>query len=66
MMMSWLTTCIMSFAALLVLTNADDPCRYQTEKGIIDLTSLASSDGKAAYPDKKPPTAGNWSKLMLF
>ncbi len=64
--MSWLTTCIISFSALLVLTNADDPCRYQTDKGLIDLTSLASTDGKAAYPDKIPTSGSNWSRLMLF
>ncbi|CAF3590683.1 unnamed protein product [Rotaria sp. Silwood1] len=60
MMMSWLTifTC---FAFLSSLIIADDPCRFESStKGVIDLTSLGRTDGKAAYPDKLPTTGSGY------
>ncbi|CAF5118960.1 unnamed protein product, partial [Rotaria sp. Silwood1] len=64
MMMSWLTifTC---FAFLSSLIIANDPCRFESTKGVIDLTSLGRTDGKAAYPDKLPPTGSGYSMLNL-
>jgi hypothetical protein len=64
MMMSWITTFTVSFAVLALLTNADDPCRFQDTKGIIDLTTLGKTDGKPAYPDKAPTTGSNYSTLI--
>ncbi|CAF3675806.1 unnamed protein product [Rotaria sp. Silwood1] len=59
MMMSWLTifTCFASLSSLII---ADDPCRFEATKGVIDLTSLGRTDGKAAYPDKLPPTGSGY------
>ncbi|CAF1486162.1 unnamed protein product [Adineta steineri] len=51
-----------SFISLSVILNtlviADNPCRFEHSKGIIDLTSLGRTDGTAAYPDEEssPPT----------
>ncbi|CAF2813703.1 unnamed protein product [Rotaria sp. Silwood2] len=60
MMMSWLTI-FTGFAVLSSLIIADDPCRYQdTKKGVLDLTSVGRTDGKAAYADKIPPTVFNY------
>ncbi|CAF2573694.1 unnamed protein product [Rotaria sp. Silwood2] len=58
--MFWLTIFI-NFAVLSSLVIADDPCRFQDPKnGVIDLTSLGRTDGKAAYADKIPPTGSNY------
>ncbi|CAF1007924.1 unnamed protein product [Adineta ricciae] len=40
--------------------RADDPCRFDHAKGTIDLTSVGRTDGKAAYPDKTPPTSADY------
>jgi len=41
---------IVSFA----VAFAADPCRFEYPgKGVIDLTSLGRTDGKAAYADKQ-------------
>jgi len=66
MMMSRLTIITPSFAVLLSLIIADDPCVFNDVKGTIDLTSLARSDGTAAYPDKQPPTPTGYSKLIIL
>ena len=65
-MLPWLTVCTLSISVLLTIINADTPCRFISEKGLIDLTSLANTDGTAAYPDKLPPTGSNYSTLILF
>ncbi|CAF3417866.1 unnamed protein product [Rotaria socialis] len=57
--MYWLTIAT-SFAILSLLIIADDPCRYQTEKGVIDISSLARTDDKAKYPDKAPATGSGY------
>ncbi|CAF2639248.1 unnamed protein product [Rotaria sp. Silwood2] len=52
---------ITGFAVLSSLIIADDPCRYQDpKKGVLDLTSLGRTDGKAAYSDIIPPTGSNY------
>jgi hypothetical protein len=43
-----------------------DPCRYQSEKGIIDLTSVGRMDGIAAYVDRIPPTEHQYSMSILI
>jgi len=59
-MMSLLPIFTIIFALLSSLIIAD-PCRFQdSTKGVIDLSSLARSDGKPAYPDKTPPTGSNY------
>ena len=37
---------IVVFALLFCTSFADDPCRYETSKGVIDLTSLFLSTAK--------------------
>ena len=50
------------FALLLSVTIADDPCRFEDPlKGVIDLTSLAATNGTAAYPNQMPSST-NYSK----
>jgi len=66
-MISWSTGFIIVFGVLSSLVIADDPCRFvHPSKGIIDLTSLARNDGKAAYPDVIPTVGSNYSTLSLF
>ncbi len=43
-----------------------DPCRYQSDKGIIDLTSVGRMDGIAAYIDRIPPTDHPYSMSILI
>lgn len=51
------------FALLLSVTIADDPCRFEDPlKGVIDLTSLGATTGKAAYQNQTPPSISNYSK----
>jgi hypothetical protein len=67
MMMSWLIIFAIIIAVLSSLSIADDPCRFEDpSKGVIDLTSLARTDGKAAYPDVKPPVESYYSTFVLF
>jgi hypothetical protein len=64
MMMSWITIFTISFAVLALLTNADDPCLFETSKGVIDLTSAGRTTGKAAYADRVPSISTNYSTLI--
>ncbi len=64
--MSCLTIFTISLAVLLSSISADDPCIFNDVKGTIDLTSLGRTDGKAAYADRVPPTATNYSKLIIL
>ena len=44
-----------------------DPCRFEhTEKGVIDITTLGRTDGKAAYADRMPSTESKYSMLLLL
>lgn len=46
---------------------ASDPCRFEhAEKGVIDITSLGRTTGRAAYEDKMPSSESNYSVLTLF
>jgi hypothetical protein len=66
MMMSRLTIFTTSFAVLLSLIIADDPCVFNDVKGTIDLSSLGRTDGKATYADREPPTPTGYSKLIIL
>ena len=59
--MSFTTIVIVAFALLFGTSSADDPCRYETSKGVIDLTSVGNSDGTAAFPDATPSIGSNYS-----
>ncbi len=64
--MSWQIIFTIIFAVLSPFIIADDPCGFiDPLKGFIDLTSLAATDGKAAYPDRIPSTGFNYSTLIL-
>ncbi|CAF1226457.1 unnamed protein product [Adineta steineri] len=56
----WLTIITISSALLTSSVIADDPCRFETTKGIIDLTSVGRTDGKPAYADKTPPASTDY------
>jgi hypothetical protein len=61
------TTCIIILAILSPLITADDPCRFESSSGVIDISSLSHKDGKAAFPDLIPQTGGsNYSIYLLF
>ncbi|UJR38145.1 hypothetical protein I4U23_030823 [Adineta vaga] len=62
MKMSRLTSSIIIFACIFFsLIIADDPCRFEVkDKGVIDISSLASKDGKAAFPDESPSAGSNY------
>ncbi len=63
--MSCVTTFIVILAIQSLGITADDPCRFETSKGVIDLTSLARDDGQPAYEDIVPPTGSTYSTLNL-
>ncbi|CAF0825271.1 unnamed protein product [Adineta steineri] len=58
--MFWLKSFTSLLAVLTTLIIADDPCRFEHSKGVIDLRSLARTDGKAAYPDKTESAGANY------
>ena len=60
-MLSWSIIFLIIFAGLSPSITADDPCRFETDRGVIDLSSLARTDGRAAYPDVLPPIGSNYS-----
>jgi hypothetical protein len=64
--MSCLTIFLVVFAISSSFIIADDPCRFESTKGVIDLTSLGRTNGTAAYPDVIPSAATNYSTLLLF
>ncbi len=66
MIIPWLTIITAVFASLSSVIVADDPCRIQFPKGVIDLTSVGRTDGSPAYKDKIPPTGSSYSMLTLF
>ena len=66
MMMSCLTIFTIIFAILSPLIIADDPCIFNDAKGVIDLSSIGRTDGKAAYSDRTPPTITDYSKLIFL
>lgn len=50
--MLWLKVFTIIFTALLPLINADDPCRFEDpSRGVVDLTSIARTDGQPSYTD---------------
>jgi hypothetical protein len=62
-----ITSCIVIFTTLWSLTIADDPCRFQAAgKGVIDISSLADKNGKAAFPDETPSIVSNWCMYFLI
>jgi hypothetical protein len=65
--MSWLTIFTIICAVLSSFIIADDPCRFQDPlNGVIDLSSLAATDGRAAYPDTLPTNSSDYSTLILY
>lgn len=52
-------------AIIFPLIIANDPCRFQTNNGVIDISTLARTDGKAAFPNKIPAEASNYSMYLL-
>ena len=61
-MILWSTVFIFLPVVLFSLTISDDPCRYvHPTKGVIDLSSLAGPNGKAAYAHAMPPEGGYYS-----
>lgn len=62
-----MTLRILPFALVtlhLLLIRADNPCRFDNSKGVIDLSTVGRSDGKAAFPDKTPPTSPDYSECI--
>jgi hypothetical protein len=67
MALSCFTILLIVFGILSSPITADNPCRFQdASKGVIDLTSLGRTDGKAAYPDVIPTRGSNYSAFILF
>jgi hypothetical protein len=66
-MISWSTSFIIILGVLSSKNLADDPCRFvHPTKGVIDLTSLARHDGRAAYQDAMPPEGGYYSMFAFL
>ena len=64
--MSWSTVIIVIVVAALSPTiNADDPCRFESARGVIDLTSVGLNNGSPAYPDVGTVTS-NYRMLFFF
>ena len=67
MALSCFTILLIVFGILSSSITADNPCRFQdASKGVIDLTSLGRTDGKAAYLNVIPTTGSNYSAFILF
>ena len=67
MMMIWTTIFIVVCTLLFSTVHTSDPCRFEYPgKGVIDITSLGRTDGKAAYADRVPSTGTNYSMLGLL
>ena len=48
--MPWSTVFIIAVAVLLLPTiDVDDPCRFKSSRGVIDLTSLGLKNESAAH-----------------
>jgi hypothetical protein len=62
---NWLvfTICMLN---IVIDVHADDPCRLEHAKGVIDLTSLGRSDGSPAFPDVFPSVGSNFRSLFCF
>ena len=56
-----------SAALLFAGIRADDPCRFEyPAKGVIDLSSLAKTDGTAAFPDQPAGAGSSYSELPCW
>jgi hypothetical protein len=65
--MSCITIVIINLAVLPLLCIVGDPCRFNyPSKGVIDLTSLARTDGLAAYQDIIPLVESGYSTFASF
>ena len=65
MMMTLFTIPVLLSTILSSIILADDPCRFQSDRGVIDLTSLGRTDGIATYKDRVPPTGSNYSMYSV-
>jgi len=54
------TVCVVILAILSPFITADDPCRFESSSGVIDLSSLSHKDGKAGFPDVVPQVGSNY------
>ena len=65
MMMIRIIIFIVGSTLLLSTLCVSDPCRFEHPgKGVIDITTLGRTDGKAAYADKVPSAETNYSMLI--
>lgn len=55
----------LTFLAILSLNYADNPCRFEHSKGVIDLTSIASTTGPR-FKDVSPGPSSNYSKKIFL
>lgn len=61
------TTFIVVFILLFSVAFAVDPCRFEYPgNGVIDLTTLGRTDGKAAYADRDTTVPTGYRTLLLF
>jgi hypothetical protein len=63
--MSWSRIVIILVIILSPTTDANDPCRFESTRGVIDLTSLGLNNGSAAYP-KEGQVTSNYRMLFFF
>lgn len=60
------TTFTVVFILLFSVVFAVDPCRFEDpERGVIDLTTLGRTDGKAAYADRDSYAPSGYRMLPL-
>lgn len=52
---------ILGLFALLSLSHADNPCRFEHSKGVIDLTSIGSTSGPR-FKDVSPGPSSNYGR----
>ena len=63
MMANFIVVFLLSFS----ITFAVDPCRFEYPgKVVIDLTTVAHSDGTAAFPDVIPASSPHFSMWSLY
>ena len=67
-MMLQFARCVIIFTILSSSIHADDPCSFKDSTGrVIDLSSLANTDGKAKFADLIPTQSStDWSMYLLI
>jgi len=65
MMKGQLTKFVISLAYLCLIRSAENPCRLEYSRGVIDLTSLANTDFTPFFKDIPSALPSGYSLLFV-